>query len=60
VDVGPFVVADAQIPQLIEPGERPLDDPSPASQAAAMCVRRIATRGTMPRVRNAHRIDEAS
>jgi hypothetical protein len=29
VDVGPFVVANAQTTELIEPSERPLDDPAP-------------------------------
>src|SRR5262249_40063874 len=42
MDVGPFVVADAQTPKLIEPGKRPLDDPPPAPQATAM--RRAAPR----------------
>jgi hypothetical protein len=36
VDVGPFVVADAQTAELIQPGERPLDDPAPPPQAAAV------------------------
>jgi len=29
VDVGPFVVADAEASELIEPGKRPLHDPIP-------------------------------
>ena len=29
MDVGPFVVPDAQPAELIQPSERPLDDPAP-------------------------------
>src|SRR4029453_7008775 len=36
VDGGPLVVADTEAPELIEPGERALDNPPPASQPAAM------------------------
>ena len=36
MDVGPFVVADAQPAKLIQPRKRPFHHPSPASQAAAV------------------------
>jgi hypothetical protein len=36
VDVGALVVADTEASELVEPGKRPLDDPTPPSQAAAM------------------------
>ena len=35
MDVGPFVVTDAQTSELIEPRKRALDDPPPLSQGAA-------------------------
>jgi hypothetical protein len=34
--VRPFFVAHAQSPKLIQPGERPLDDPAPLPQSATM------------------------
>ena len=46
MDVGPFVVPDAQATKLIQPCKRALDNPSPASQAAAMC--RAAHRDQWP------------
>ena len=52
MDVGPFVVADAQAAKLVQPGERPLHDPAPPAQAAA--VRRCDAspdKGTNARVR---------
>jgi hypothetical protein len=37
--VGSFLITDAQSPKLIQPSERPLDDPPPSAQSAAMfCV----------------------
>jgi hypothetical protein len=42
VDVGPFVVADAEASELIEPGKRPLHDPAPPTEATP--VRRAALR----------------
>ena len=36
VDVGPFVVTDAQTAELIQPRKRPLDNPAPPPQAAAV------------------------
>jgi hypothetical protein len=36
VKVRPFFVAQAQSPELIQPSERPLDDPAPSAQSAAM------------------------
>ena len=36
MDVGSFLVSDAQSPKLIEPSECPLDDPTPSSQSASM------------------------
>ena len=42
MDVGPFVVADAEASKLIEPGKRPLHDPAPPARAAP--VRRAALR----------------
>jgi hypothetical protein len=36
MDVGSFLVTDAQSPNLIEPSERPLDDPTPSAQSASM------------------------
>jgi hypothetical protein len=35
VNVGPFVVADAQAAKLIQPGKCPFDDPTPAPEATA-------------------------
>jgi hypothetical protein len=37
MDVGPFVVPDTETSKLVEPGERALDNPTPPSQAAAVC-----------------------
>ncbi len=37
MDVGSFIVTDAETAELIQPCERPFDDPTPPSQAAAMC-----------------------
>jgi hypothetical protein len=34
--VRPFFVAHAQSPKLIQPGERPFDDPAPLPQSATM------------------------
>jgi len=42
VDVGPFVVADAEASEFIEPGKRPLHDPAPPAEATP--VRRAALR----------------
>ena len=42
MDVGPFVVADAEASELIEPGKRPLHDPAPPTEATP--VRRAALR----------------
>ena len=42
MDVGPFVVADAEASELIEPGKRPLHDPAPPAEATP--VRRAALR----------------
>ena len=36
MDVGPFFVANSQPSELIQPGERPLHDPAPSAQTAAM------------------------
>ena len=36
MNVRPFFVAHAQSPKLIQPGERPLHDPSPSPQSATM------------------------
>ena len=36
MDVGPFVVADAEASELIEPGEGVLHDPAPATHATPM------------------------
>jgi hypothetical protein len=36
MDVGSFLITDAQSPKLIEPSERPLDDPAPSAQSAAV------------------------
>jgi hypothetical protein len=36
VDVGPFVLSDAEVTKLVQPRERPLDNPTPLSPAAAM------------------------
>jgi len=36
VDVGAFVVPDAQPSELIEPGKSALHDPAPTAQAAAV------------------------
>ena len=37
MDVGPFVVSDAQTSKLIQPSERALDDPSPPPKTTAVC-----------------------
>ena len=42
MNVGPFVVADAEASELIEPGKRPLHDPAPPAEATP--VRRAALR----------------
>ncbi len=47
VDVGPFVVPDAQTSKLIQPGKRPLDDPPPPPRPLPCVVRRIASKGRM-------------
>ncbi len=36
MDIGSFLVANAQSAELVEPGKTPLDDPAPSSQSAAM------------------------
>lgn len=36
MDVGSFLIADAQSPKLIEPGKGPLDDPAPSAQSTSM------------------------
>jgi hypothetical protein len=36
MDVGSFLITDAQPPKLVDPSERPLDDPTPSAQSAAM------------------------
>ena len=36
MDVGSFLITHAQSPKLIEPSERPLDDPTPSAQSASM------------------------
>jgi len=36
MDVGSFLITDAQSPKLIEPSERPLDDPTPSAQSTSM------------------------
>jgi hypothetical protein len=36
MDVGSFLISDAQSPKLIEPSERPLHDPSPSAQSTAI------------------------
>src|SRR5580704_12529284 len=36
MDFGSFLVSDAQSAKLVEPSERPLDDPAPSAQSAAM------------------------
>ena len=36
MDVGPPVIAHAQVAELVQPRERPLDNPTPLSPAAAM------------------------
>lgn len=36
MDVGPFLKADSQAAELIQPSECPFDDPSPSAQPAAM------------------------
>ena len=36
MDVGALVVADTKASDLVEPRERPLDDPAPGSQTAAV------------------------
>ena len=36
MNVGSFLITDAQSPKLIEPSERPLHDPAPSAQTAAM------------------------
>jgi hypothetical protein len=48
VDVGPFVVPDAQTAELIQPSNRPLERPSATAQSALpFLVRRIANSGKM-------------
>ena len=42
MDVGPFVVANAEASELIEPGKRPLHDPAPPAEVIP--VRRAALR----------------
>jgi hypothetical protein len=37
MDVGSSIVTDAETAELIQPCERPFDDPPPPSQAAAVC-----------------------
>jgi hypothetical protein len=36
MNVGSFLITNAESPKLIEPSERPLDDPTPSAQSAAM------------------------
>jgi len=36
MDIGSFLIADAKSAKLIEPSERPLHDPAPSAQSAAM------------------------
>jgi hypothetical protein len=36
VDVGTLIVSDAETAELIQPCERPFDDPPPPSKAAAV------------------------
>jgi hypothetical protein len=36
MDLSSFLITDAQSAKLIEPGERPLHDPAPTAQPAAM------------------------
>lgn len=36
MDISPLLVAHAQPPELIQPSERPLHDPAPSAQSAAM------------------------
>jgi hypothetical protein len=36
MDVGSFLITDAQPPKLVEPSERPLDHPTPSAQSAAV------------------------
>ena len=36
MNVGSFLITDAQSPKLIEPSERRLDDPTPSAQSASM------------------------
>ena len=36
MDVGSFLVANAQSPKLVQPSERPLHDPAPSAQSTAM------------------------
>jgi hypothetical protein len=36
MNVGSFLITDAQSAKLIEPSERPLDDPAPSAQSAAV------------------------
>ena len=39
MDVGTFLVADAQSAKLVQPGKAPFHDPSPSTEAAAvLCV----------------------
>jgi hypothetical protein len=39
VDVRPFVKADAEATELIQPSKGPLDDPAPPAQPAPVLVR---------------------
>jgi hypothetical protein len=36
MDVRSFLITDAQSPKLVEPSERPLHDPAPSAEPAAM------------------------
>lgn len=36
MDVGSFLIADAQSPKLIEPSEGPFHDPPPSAQSATV------------------------
>ena len=37
MNVGSFLIPDAQSPKLIQPSECPFDHPPPSPQSAAMC-----------------------
>lgn len=65
MNVSPLFVANAQSPELIQPGERPLDDPAPAPQrqrpSPLPCsVLRFARKGMMRLSRRPCRIASAS